>query len=119
MSASPLLYPVFTTNRQFQIVFIIDLPRLETGSSFEPTLFSQELFRFLDALGLDENLVRSLENYDFTATKQYGFVHTMYEHAILQGTRSHKLTHQFLSIPSCGSHVKDDWKYTGIARLRP
>ncbi|CAI4211433.1 unnamed protein product [Parascedosporium putredinis] len=68
------------------IVFIIDLPRLETDGSFEPTLFSQELFRFLGALGLDENLVRSLENYDFTATKRYGFVHTMYEHAILQGT---------------------------------
>ena len=69
---------------------MIDLPRLEAGASFESTVFSQELFRFLRALSLDERLIRSLENYDFAETRQYGFVHTMYWSPLLMviGDRS-------------------------------
>lgn len=60
------------------MVFLIDLPPLAEGASFIPTSFSTELFRFLRALGLEDRLVSTLEKYDFSETRRYGFVHTMY-----------------------------------------
>ena len=60
------------------MVFLIDLPHLKEGTSFTPSPFSIELFRFLRAMGLEDNVVSSLEKYDFSETKRYGFVHTMY-----------------------------------------
>lgn len=57
------------------MVFLIDLPRLN-GPTIE-TLFGTELRRFLKALGLDEKLVKSLDNYDFSETSRYGFIHSM------------------------------------------
>jgi hypothetical protein len=59
------------------MLFLIDLPQLQGEASFQPTLFSTELFYFLRAMGLEDNIVSSLEKYDFTETKRYGFVHTM------------------------------------------
>ncbi|OHW96350.1 tyrosyl-DNA phosphodiesterase domain-containing protein [Colletotrichum incanum] len=62
------------------MVFLIDLPRLETTQqtpSPAVTPFGIELRRFLRALGLDEKLVQSLDNYDFSETSRYGFVHSM------------------------------------------
>ncbi|KAK2000525.1 ubiquitin interaction domain-containing protein [Colletotrichum falcatum] len=75
------------------MVFLIDLPKLEgTQQTAHPaeTLFGTELRRFLRALGLDEKLVKSLDNYDFTETSRYGFVHTI-----------------------AGSHANDSWQHTG------
>lgn len=62
------------------MVFIIDLPRIKdadkrNGDHLTP--FGEELAYFLNAQGLDESLVHSLRNYDFSETKRYGFVHTM------------------------------------------
>ena len=59
------------------MVFLIDLPPLKKKTTFTPTPFSTELFRFLRALGLDDRLVSTLEKYDFSETRNYGFVHTM------------------------------------------
>lgn len=64
------------------IVFLIDLPRIEDLSATIPnpnksTLFQEELCYFLRAQGLDEALIRSLSNYDFSATERYRFVHSM------------------------------------------
>lgn len=62
------------------MVFIIDLPKFETAEQREaqkPDPFSSELFYFLRAQGLDEKLVSSLRNYDFTEASRYKFVHTM------------------------------------------
>ena len=63
-------------------VFLIDLPRLEDSatpeaSSNASTLFKEELIYFLRAQGLDDSLVKSLDNYDFSATARYGFIHSM------------------------------------------
>ncbi|GKT43795.1 uncharacterized protein ColSpa_03976 [Colletotrichum spaethianum] len=41
------------------------------------TLFGTELRRFLRALGLDEKLVKSLDNYNFSETSRYGFIHSI------------------------------------------
>jgi hypothetical protein len=60
-----------------QMVFLIDLPRLPDPSEHRTTDFSTELCRFLRACQVDEKLVLSLGNYDFSRTKQLAFVHTI------------------------------------------
>jgi hypothetical protein len=65
---------------RFQMVFIIDLPKFETAEERDAqklTPFGEELCYFLLAQGMDEKLVSSLGNYDFSETSRYGFVHTM------------------------------------------
>ena len=62
------------------MVFIIDLPRLEghrTAIAEDMTFFGKELIHFLQAMGLQQDIVRSVYNFDFTATKGYAFVHTI------------------------------------------
>ena len=63
-----------------QMAFIIDLPRIEDEVervANELTAFGNELCYFLKAQGLEEQMIRSLRNYDFSETARYGFVHTM------------------------------------------
>ncbi|KAI1495682.1 tyrosyl-DNA phosphodiesterase-domain-containing protein [Biscogniauxia marginata] len=62
------------------MVFLIDLPRIEESaarSSNNLTNFGEELSYFLKAQGLDESLVGSLTNYDFSETSRFRFVHTI------------------------------------------
>lgn len=62
------------------MVFIIDLPKFQSAEERDAqklTPFGEELSYFLLAQGLDEKLVGSLRNYDFSETSRYGFVHTM------------------------------------------
>ena len=63
-----------------QMVFIIDLPKFETREHRDAqqlTPFAEELFYFLRAQKMDDRLVDSLLNYDFSETRRYGFVCTM------------------------------------------
>jgi hypothetical protein len=60
-----------------QMLFLIDLPRLADPSDHRHTRFSEELVRFLEASGVDEKLISSLSNYDFSRTERLAFVHTM------------------------------------------
>lgn len=60
-----------------QMVFLIDLPRLAKPVEHQPTAFSDDLGRFLKATGVDEALVNSLANYDFSRTSHLRFVYTM------------------------------------------
>lgn len=67
-----------------QIVFLIDLPLLEqppqkdaAARSISQTPFGRSLRKFLAAQGLDNDMVQSLEKYDFAETLQYGFIHSM------------------------------------------
>ncbi|KAI0121811.1 phospholipase D/nuclease [Daldinia grandis] len=79
------------------IVFLIDLPRLGDPGSQSPIKlgsFGEELCYFLRAQGLEESLVSSLKNYDFSEADRYRFVHTI-----------------------GGSHVDDKWKRTGYCGL--
>ncbi|UKZ96592.1 uncharacterized protein TrAFT101_011372 [Trichoderma asperellum] len=67
------------------MVFLIDLPRLEnpasphasTAHSHAPTRFYSELVYFLQATGVGEKMVASLANYDFSRTADIAFVHTI------------------------------------------
>ncbi|KAM0334080.1 hypothetical protein ACHAQA_001100 [Verticillium albo-atrum] len=73
-------------NSSAEVVFLIDLPRLDAANEVErnnrinesmETCFGTELRRFLRAQGLDEGLIKSLDNFDFAETERYGFVHTI------------------------------------------
>ncbi|KAI8958076.1 phospholipase D/nuclease [Daldinia sp. FL1419] len=79
------------------IVFLIDLPRLddsESRSSSNLGPFGEELCYFLRAQGLEESLVSSLKNYDFSEADRYRLVHTI-----------------------GGSHAGDKWQRTGYCGL--
>ncbi|KAK4137315.1 phospholipase D/nuclease [Trichocladium antarcticum] len=86
------------TGTMENMVFLIDLPKLQTAEQRDAQQmppFGEELSYFLRAQGLDEKLVSSLRNYDFSETSRYNFVHT---------------------IP--GSHTADDaWRRTGYCGL--
>ncbi|PHH84121.1 hypothetical protein CDD83_2444 [Cordyceps sp. RAO-2017] len=58
------------------MVFLIDLPRLDKGADHESTLFSQELERFLRSMGVEDKMVDSLASYNFSKTAGLGFVYT-------------------------------------------
>ena len=87
------------TGRIENSVFLIDLPRLPNGKRVEEsslTPFGQELLYFCRAMGLANEVVDSLQSFDFEATKRYAFVHSI-----------------------GGSHIgnNDPWRRTGYAGL--
>lgn len=62
------------------MVFLIDLPRLTDGLQVHPqdmTFFGRELIHFIRAMGLQEDVIRSVYNFDFSATDGLAFVHTI------------------------------------------
>ena len=62
------------------MVFLIDLPRLRDGKRTAPedlTFFGRELIYFLEAMGLERSIINSIYNFDFAATKDLAFVHTI------------------------------------------
>ncbi|KAL2201350.1 tyrosyl-DNA phosphodiesterase-domain-containing protein [Corynascus similis CBS 632.67] len=68
------------TGTMENMAFIIDLPKFETAEAREAQIlnrFAEQLFYFLRAQGLDEKLLDSLRNYDFTEAGRYEFVHTI------------------------------------------
>lgn len=61
-------------------LFLIDLPRLPQGrktSKEDMTPFGRDLIYFLKAMDLDASIIQSIHNFDFSATKDYAFVHTI------------------------------------------
>ncbi|OAA71906.1 Tyrosyl-DNA phosphodiesterase [Akanthomyces lecanii RCEF 1005] len=56
------------------MVFIIDLPRLEANGARGTTVFAEDVANFLKASGVEDAMVKSLGNYDFSATENLGFV---------------------------------------------
>ena len=60
------------------MVFLIDLPRLPQGQPpQEMTRFGRDLVYFLKAMGLEQSIFESVSSFDFTATQDLGFVHTI------------------------------------------
>ena len=62
------------------MVFLIDLPRLpgsQRTTKEDLTFFGRELIYFLEAMGLEGSIIESLYNFDFRATKDIAFVHTI------------------------------------------
>lgn len=62
------------------MAFLIDLPRIEDTTMRKANIltpFGDDLSYFLCAQGVDEKMISSLLNYDFSETSRYGFVHTI------------------------------------------
>lgn len=79
------------------MVFLIDLPRLpevRRTASEEMTFFGTEMIYFLEAMGLEQSIIDSIYNFDFTATKDLAFVHNI-----------------------GGAHSGESWKRTGYCGL--
>ncbi|KAI1384501.1 phospholipase D/nuclease [Hypoxylon trugodes] len=80
------------------MVFLIDLPKIDDpklqSSNIDLGPFGEELRYFLRAQGLQDSLINSLPNYDFSEANRYRFVHTI-------GT----------------THVGDKWQRTGYCGL--
>ncbi|KAI1338069.1 tyrosyl-DNA phosphodiesterase-domain-containing protein [Xylariaceae sp. FL0016] len=79
------------------MVFLIDLPRINSPVSRPSnpmTSFAQELSYFLKAQNLDDSLISSLSNYDFSEADRYRFIHTIGQ-----------------------SHVGNEWQRTGYCGL--
>ncbi|KAL4976101.1 tyrosyl-DNA phosphodiesterase-domain-containing protein [Aspergillus desertorum] len=75
-------------------VFLIDLPKKGASTSGDSTTFYKDLVHFLKASTLHGNVIAKLENFDFSKTAQFAFVHTI-----------------------GGSHWEDSWKQTGYCGL--
>ncbi|KAJ5972825.1 Tyrosyl-DNA phosphodiesterase [Penicillium vulpinum] len=74
-------------------VFLIDLPKLEVPEVGK-TPFYTELVYFLQASELHRNIIKKLDEFDFSETKRYAFVHTV-----------------------GGTNTEDKWQRTGFSGL--
>ncbi|KAL9003989.1 MAG: hypothetical protein Q9188_003174 [Gyalolechia gomerana] len=62
------------------MAFLIDLPRLPADQvvhEHKMTHFGKDLIYFLEAMGLEETIISSIQNFDFSATRRLAFVHTI------------------------------------------
>ena len=61
------------------MTFIIDLPRLakEERANAVSTAFQEDLCYFLKAQGVEDAMISSIRNFDYSETARYAFVHTM------------------------------------------
>ena len=81
-SANLVPYDWGETGHMENSLFLIDLPRLplpndQRAEEASLTLFGQELLYFCRAMGLPGAVVDGLLNFDFSATKDYAFVHAI------------------------------------------
>ena len=78
-------------------VFLVDLPRMSAKRRPETqtaTAFEKELVYFLNAMGLEQSIIDSISNFDFAATKELAFVHSV-----------------------GGAHTGESWRSTGYCGL--
>lgn len=76
-SANLTSYDWGETGIMENVCFLIDLGRLPSGQKTRLTDFASELIYFANAMGLDETIVNSLHNFDFSRTSHLAFVHSM------------------------------------------
>ncbi|KAL9131998.1 MAG: hypothetical protein Q9217_000208 [Psora testacea] len=79
-TANLVRYDWGETGEMENMVFLIDLPRLPEGKRIakeDLTFFGRELLYFLEAMGSEQTIIDSLCAFDFAATKDIAFVHTI------------------------------------------
>ena len=77
-TANLVSYDWGETGTTENMCFIIDLPRLpDEQRSDTLTFFGEEMLHFLRAQGLEKSIIHSLNKFDFSATKDLAFVHTI------------------------------------------
>ena len=68
------------TGEMENMVYLIDLPRVSGGqkpAAKSLTPFGRELIYFLEAMDLERSIIDSIPIFDFSATKDLAFVHTI------------------------------------------
>lgn len=96
-----------------QTVFLIDLPKLEVPDAGK-TPFYKELVYFLQASDLHRNIIKKLDGFDFSETKRYAFVHTVYVFPLAD---SHIKKEPPANYTSGGTNTGDKWQRTGFSGL--
>ncbi|KAK8219910.1 hypothetical protein M8818_000325 [Zalaria obscura] len=76
-SANLVPYDWGETGTMENSVFMIDLPRKDETACAELPSFAKELLFFLEKSNLHEDARNGLLNFDFSATKDYAFVHSV------------------------------------------
>ena len=79
------------------MVFLVDLPKktvVTNGALERVAPFADDLHYFIKAKGLPDDVVRRIDEFDFSKTAHLGFVHTI-----------------------GGSHSNNDWRLTGLCGL--
>ncbi|KAF1981592.1 phospholipase D/nuclease [Aulographum hederae CBS 113979] len=78
-TANATVYDWGETGVMENSVFMVDVPRLKEGQDNPAgmTPFAKELFHFVQAMGLEPSLIKSLHNFDFANTKHLAFVHSI------------------------------------------
>ena len=79
------------------MIFLIDLPRIPGGqctTKEDMTSFGTELIYFLEAMGLEHSIIESIYHFDFTATTDLAFIHSI-----------------------GGEHTGESWQRTGYCGL--
>ncbi|KAL8722056.1 MAG: hypothetical protein Q9225_001378 [Loekoesia sp. 1 TL-2023] len=79
-TANLVLYDWGETGIMENMAFLIDLPRLPASQASRKdgmTHFGNDLIYFLEAIGLDQVIISSIHNFDFSATQDLAFVHTI------------------------------------------
>ncbi|KAL9024726.1 MAG: hypothetical protein Q9196_006304, partial [Gyalolechia fulgens] len=79
-TANLVAYDWGETGVMENMAFLIDLPRLPAEQAMhkdEMTHFGKDLVYFLEAMGLDQTIVTSIHQFDFSATRYLAFVHTI------------------------------------------
>ncbi|KAI9840597.1 MAG: hypothetical protein M1838_003992 [Thelocarpon superellum] len=79
------------------VVFLVDLPRRPDGAPISKehlTFFGKELIYFLEAMGLSKSIIDNVLRFDFSATTEIAFVHSI-----------------------GGIHPGEQWKRTGYCGL--
>ncbi len=66
-------------------MFLIDLPRSDNDKQTreDMTFFGKELVHFLEAMGLQQEVVDSVYNFDFSQTSGLAFIHSMFVLSLL------------------------------------
>lgn len=76
-SANLLNFDWGETGMMENSVFIIDLPRLGGGTKTKLTPFAEELLYFLDKQGVDHDVREGVLSFDFAATANMAFIHSV------------------------------------------
>ena len=94
------------------VLYVVDLPLKQQTLSTnqgqgQETQFEMELKKQLLAMNVPEDVLRKLDNYDFCATQDIGFVHTISGSHIIDSHSSDKITKQqtITTLPKTNSQV--------------
>lgn len=101
-------------------MFLIDLPKsdkAERTTRDNMPFFGKELVHFLEAMGLQQEIVDSVYKFDFSETKSLAFVHSMSVLSFLSSSSERSCDPTADAQTSGGPHIGEEWRRTGYCGL--